>query len=78
MACSSGCKTQDHKSYGECMRSKNARVTGYDVTAQKRADKTLDKYAELRKHGAQPKSTNARHVEFAERYSDKAGTGYQA
>ena len=60
------------------MRQKNAKVTGYDVTAQKKADKTLDKYAELRKYGAQPKSTNAKAVEFAERYSNRAGEGYVA
>lgn len=78
MACSSGCRTKDHKSYGECMRSKSPKVTAYDVTAQKKADKTLDRYAELRKHGAQPKSTGSRDVEFAERISDKMGAGYQA
>lgn len=75
--CSSGCKTQDHRTLGECMRAKGVKV-GADQTNQKRADKTLDRYADLRKYGAQPKSTGAKDIEFAERYSNKAGTGYQA
>lgn len=78
MACSSGCLTKDHKTYGECMRSKTVKVTAYDVTAQKKADSTLDKYASLRKSGVQPKSTRSFDVEFADRISDKTGTAYQA
>ena len=44
MACSSSCRTKDHATYGECLRSKNLKTAymqewkGSDYTAQKRAD----------------------------------------
>ena len=84
MACSSSCRTQDHGSYGECLRSKNLKTAymqewkGSDYTAQKRADRDLDAYARARKEGIQPQSTNRQHVEAAVKASDKAGTAFRA
>lgn len=84
MACSSSCRTQDHQSYGECLRSKNLKTAymqewkGSDYTAQKRADRDLDRYAAARKEGIQPQSTNRHHVEAAIKASDKAGTAFRA
>lgn len=84
MACSSSCKTQDHESYGECLRSKNLKTAymqewkGADATRQKKADKELNDYAKARKEGIQPKSTKRHDIDFAVRQSDKTGTAYQA
>lgn len=78
MACSSGCKTKDHKSYGECMRSKNAKVAGYDVSAQKKADKNLDNYESARRYGIQPASTRKHDVDAAIQISEKTGTAFEA
>lgn len=84
MACSSSCKTQDHQSYGECLRSKNLKTAymqewkGADATRQKKADKELNDYAKARKEGIQPKSTKRHDIDFAVRQSDKTGTAYQA
>lgn len=63
--CTSGCRTQDHKSWGECMRAKGVTTsglesTGNDRTAQKKWDKELDRYREARSAGLQPKSTKTK------------------
>lgn len=81
MACTSGCKTNDHESYGECLRSKGVRIPAIPVetlSVQKRADKTLDAYAKARKVGIQPASTRQADVEHAVRASDKTGTAFKA
>lgn len=80
MSCSSSCKTQDHTSWGECVRSKGLRVTppSLNVTSQKAADKNLDNYAQARKYGIQPKSTNKPDVDHAIRTSEATGTAYEA
>lgn len=78
MACSSGCRTKNHKTYGECMRSKTVKVAEYDVTAQKAADANLDNYARARKYGIQPQSTKKHHVDQAIAISEQTGQAYQA
>ncbi len=64
MACSTGCPTQDHASWGECIRSKSFHVNGIpslggDRTAQKKLDRELDLYGQARSAGLQPASTRA-------------------
>jgi hypothetical protein len=82
MACSSTCPTQDHESFGACLRSKNLHTAymggGADATAQKNADKTLAAYANARKHGIQPASTRKADVDAAIQISDKTGRAFQA
>lgn len=84
MACSSSCKTQDHQSYGECLRSKNLKTAymqdwkGADATRQKKADRELEAYADARRQGVQPKTTRRADTEYALKQSDKTGTAYQA
>ena len=52
--CSSGCKTQDHESWGACVRAKNTRVgwaasaAGRDRTTEKKWDKELSDYRDAR------------------------------
>lgn len=83
-ACSSSCPTQDHATYGECLRSKNIKTAymqdwkGRDATAQKKADKALDKYEQARRNGIQPKSTRPADVERAVQISEKTGKAFQA
>lgn len=82
--CSASCKTKDHETFGECMRSKNLKVAymqewkGKDATAQKKADKSLDEYAKARSYGIQPASTRPADVQAAIRQSDKTGTAFKA
>lgn len=81
MACSSGCPTQDHASWGECVRSKNLRTNALNPEAlavQRSADRNLDEYAKARKNGIQPKSTKPVHVKAAVRISEQTGKAFQA
>lgn len=81
MACSSGCPTQNHATWGECIRSKNLRTNAMQpehVTAQKSADKTLDQYQLARSYGIQPKSTRSADVQTAMQISDQTGTAFKA
>lgn len=84
MTCSSSCKTQDHETWGECIRAKNLKTAycqdwkGADATSQKKADKALDAYEAARKEGIQPKTTRLGDVRAAVEHSDKTGTAYRA
>jgi hypothetical protein len=83
MSCSSGCLTQDHKTYGECLRAKNTRVaycnsaSGRDYTSQKRADQELDLYASAVKQGHDPENTGTAASLMALEYGERTGSAYQ-
>lgn len=58
MPCTTGCPTQDHATWGECVRSKRV-VTGTAThtayqTGVAEHDADMDAYAALRKDGVQP------------------------
>lgn len=82
MACSSGCPTQNHQSYGECMRSKRQMVGfarsayGADKTRDKLHERELTLYKELRGQGIQPDGTGMAKLKFAERMSAENGMAY--
>lgn len=84
MACTSGCPTQDHATWGECVRSKALRVAwansagGLDLTAEKRKNSELDAYRAARAQGIQPATTRRRDIEEAVRISDETGKAFQA
>jgi hypothetical protein len=80
--CTSGCRTRDHNSYGECLKSKSVGTylaspsKGLDGTAQKRWDAELDLYRKARSEGIQPDGTTLNKVTEAMRLSDAAGAAY--
>lgn len=82
MACRSGCKTQDHVNYHECLRDAGVRTylaspsKGLDGSAQKRWDKELADYRSARRQGMQPEGTTRAKVEEAVRLSDAAGAAF--
>lgn len=82
--CTSGCRTQDHESYGECLRAKTPRVaycnsaSGQDYTQQKKWDRDLAAYKSAREQGIQPASTRRQSVDAAVVASDKLGKAFQA
>lgn len=82
MTCSSGCPTQDHESYGQCMRSKRQMVGfarsayGADKTRDKLHERELTLYRELRAQGIQPDGTGMAKLKFAERMSAETGMAY--
>lgn len=85
MACASSCKTQDHSSYGECLRSKRVATTGletthpsFSTTRQKNWDKELNAYESAVKQGIQPEGTTMPKIQKAIEVSDKTGVAYRA
>lgn len=83
MACSSTCPTQDHQSFGECLRQKGIRVAycgigGGDASTQKQWDRDLDAYSAARRQGIQPASTDRSSVDEAVKLSNDYGVAAQA
>jgi hypothetical protein len=84
MACTSNCPTQDHRSWGECVRSKGLKIAyansagGMDLSAQKRWDKDLDAYRAARAQGIQPSGTSREQVERAVAISNETGSAFTA
>lgn len=83
MACTSGCATQNHESYSDCLRQKSLRVSycnsaaGLDYTAQKKWDRELSAYKDARAEGIQPSGTSTEKIENAKRISDATGSAWQ-
>lgn len=84
MACTTGCPTQNHDTYAECLRSKSTKVAycnsagNWDATNQKKWDSELDLYRKARSEGIQPATTKRKDIEAAMRISDKTNTPFQA
>lgn len=83
--CTSGCPTQDHASYGDCLRAKRVATTGLESTnpsfatnRQKKWEKELDAYESAIKQGIQPEGTTMPKIEKALRISDERGTAFRA
>lgn len=80
--CTSGCPTQDHQSYGECLRAKGAGVVwansarGLDATNEKRWQGEIDRYRSAVRQGMDPNGTTTAAVRAAETWSDKHGVAY--
>lgn len=55
--CRTGCRTRDHRSWGDCARDSGLQIgdLGHGVAA--RTDRRLDAYATARGLGLQPPST---------------------
>lgn len=77
--CRSGCRTQDHESWGECARASNISVANIAVAGViKNTDKELSAYRDARKLGIQPASTKMKDIQKAVRASDTIGRAAQA
>lgn len=71
MACSSGCPTQDHESFGACMRAKRLQIDQYSLVGnnqplEKRKEHTLARFRECVRAGVTPPSPLKSDVERAE------------
>ncbi len=80
LRCSSSCVTKDHRTFGECMRSKHLNLNPNlaDTQRQKRWDRELDNYEAARKQGVEPKGTSQKMVDEAMKISEATGVAYQA
>lgn len=77
MACSSACPTQDHETYGSCLRAKGIQIDRFSLTQagkepDKRKDHTLERFRQCVKAGVIPQSPLKTAVEKAERQLDSA------
>lgn len=67
--CSSSCLTQDHESWGECVRSKGLQLSPHvnnDYSTKQRAwDRELDNYESAVRQGLNPAGTKQHHVDAA-------------
>lgn len=78
--CSSACPTQDHATFGACMRAKNLQLNPNlsDTQSSKDWDVNLQKYRDARAQGIRPAGTTAAQIEHAEKVSDRAGLAFDA
>lgn len=80
--CRTGCRTQDHATWGECLRAAGVRTylaspsKGLDGTTQKKWDRELALYRQARKQGIQPDGTKTSQIVKALKASDAAGAAY--
>jgi len=77
--CRTGCPTQNHESWGDCLRAANLSIANLTVLADiKNTDKELSAYRDARKQGIQPASTKMKDIQKAVRASDLIGRAAQA
>lgn len=58
--CRSGCRTQDHGSWGECARAANLQVGPAETQGRRVWDANLQAYHDARRQGVQPAKPDAR------------------
>lgn len=77
--CSSSCLTQDHETFGECMRAKGIQLNPNlsDTQRSKRWDKELQAYRDARSQGIQPSGTTMTKIREADEISQKTGQAFQ-
>ena len=83
MACRTGCPSQDHESWGDCLRASGLQMSTGDANNQKTmSDKKwnaeLDAYKNARAQGIQPSGTTMAKVQEAVEISNKTGKAYGA
>ena len=84
MACRSGCSTQDHNSWGDCLRASNIQMSTGDANGglvdggwtNKKWDNELKLYRDARAQGIQPEGTSTAKIRKALDISDKTGHAY--
>jgi len=83
MACRTGCRTQDHASWGDCLRASNLQLNPGDADSNKvmtsrKWNGELDAYSAARAQGIQPAGTKLQQVQAAVEASEKLGRAYDA
>jgi hypothetical protein len=80
--CRSGCKTQDHGSYSECLRAANVTVSHVINSPLQgifeNTKKELSAYRTARANGIQPEGTTHDKIRAAETASRRLGRPYDA
>lgn len=78
--CSSACVTREHRTFGECMRSKGLQLAPNlsDTNTQKAWDKELDSYESARRQGVEPRGTKQHQIDEAMKQSEATGVAFKA
>lgn len=84
MACRTGCHTQDHDNWGDCLRASNIQMSTGDANGsavengwtKKKWDNELNLYKQARAQGIQPDGTSTAKIQKALDISDKIGHAY--
>lgn len=79
--CRSGCRTKDHATYGECLKSANIRTnaeTSPMADAHDQTKRDLKAYQTARANGIMPESTSGDKIKKAEQASALLGRPYNA
>ena len=81
--CRSGCETQDHNSYSDCLQAANFGFAGcfptrqgWDKDKEKRDNKEIQSYWDATKQGIEPRSTRQKDIDAAVRLSNEAGKAF--
>lgn len=74
--CTSGCMTQDHATYGECLKDKAPKVTTTDTrrgdySFRSNWNQEIKEYRDARKQGIQPKTSSLSDIRQAVSVSQK-------
>lgn len=77
--CSSSCLTQEHETWGECVRAKGLRLNPNlsDTSRSKKWDKELQAYRDARSQGIQPAGTTMDKIREADQISQKTGQAFR-
>ena len=81
MACRSGCPTQDHTNWGECLRASNLVFGTGDANSavtmpKKKFEAELQAYRDARRQGIQPTGTSMAKVQQEVELSNKVGKAF--
>jgi hypothetical protein len=68
--CRSGCKTQDHPTWGACARAARLSIGHPEGQAWAKGDAEVDQYKQARRDGLEPSGIYPEHVEAAYRMRD--------
>jgi hypothetical protein len=81
--CRSGCKTQDHESYSDCLQAANFGFAGcfpsrqgWDKDKEKRDNKEIQSYWDATRQGIEPRSTRKKDIDAAVKLSNEAGKAF--
>jgi len=76
--CTTGCRTKDHATYGQCLSSNKPGVTGVnvtrDVSAGMKWETEIKEYRTARAQGIQPRSTQLKDIRSAVSRSNRNDT----
>jgi hypothetical protein len=83
MGCRTGCPTQDHIDWGECLRQSGLQVNSGDANSsklmpQRKWDAELNAYQSAINQGIEPATTNMKDIRGAVEVSNIAGKAFDS